>query len=164
MTPSPMASLSPLPLPRAEVGLCTACPSESTTEATGAIAVTLCFCEPGWVGEIETGASVCTACEIGAYKEEVGPGECIPCTENADTALPGSADITACRCMPAYGRDGPIVEPDDTCDECVANTFKETPGNTGAGQGHPPAPRARRKRAVQTGPAVHLASLAVLLA
>ena len=112
MTPSPMASLSPLPLPRAEVGPCTTCPAESTTEAPGAIAVTLCLCEPGYVGEIDTGADVCTACDIGAYKEEVGPGECIPCTENADTALPGSPAITACRCVAGY--TGNIAAPADT--------------------------------------------------
>jgi hypothetical protein len=112
-----------------EVGpsACTACPAESTTAAAGATAVTLCLCGYGWTGIIETGADICTACDVGTYKPGIGPWECSDCPADSSTALPGSPGIGSCQCIPGY--TGTIEAPADTCAACSADTYKPAPGD-----------------------------------
>eukprot|EP01051_Picozoa_sp_SAG22_P003818 SAG22_NODE_191_length_15699_cov_19.660192_10_plen_310_part_00 len=108
---------------------CEVCPTSATTPEAGSAAVTDCLCVAGFTGLIEEPTSTCDACEDATYKEVVGPDECLPCTENADTATTGSDSISSCRCLAGYGREGDITEPEDTCDACPVDEYKAQPAN-----------------------------------
>ena len=108
-------------------GACTECPEFASTAAEGATTITECLCEPGYSGDIAIPTDLCTGCEIGTFKPTAGPEACTDCTENADTMFTGAAEIGECRCLAGFGRDGPIVAEEDTCDACAENTFKAQP-------------------------------------
>ena len=105
-------------------GACTDCPEFASTAAEGATTITDCLCEPGYSGDITIPTDLCTGCELGTFKPVAGPEACTDCTENADTAVTGAAEIGECRCLAGFGRDGPIVAEENTCDACAEDTFK----------------------------------------
>ena len=105
-------------------GACTECPEFASTAAEGATTITDCLCEPGYSGDIAIPTDLCTGCELGTFKPVAGPEACTDCTENADTAVTGAAEIGECRCLAGFGRDGPIVAEENTCDACAEDTFK----------------------------------------
>lgn len=79
--------------------MCTACPANSNTTATGAAAVTDCLCKPGYGG---ASANACTACAVGWYKPALGFGSCTACPTSTGTAAPAATALSQCLCDPGY--------------------------------------------------------------
>jgi len=101
---------------------CLACPEHSSSEVSGSTAVTDCECALGYTGDITTPTSECDACEVGEYKDEVGPAQCDSCPDEATTAVSAATAVTDCLCR--AGHTGAISAPDDECTTCSAGTYK----------------------------------------
>ena len=72
-------------------------------------------------------APVCAPCAVDTYGETPGLETCAGCTADSSTdGAVGSTAITACLCDAGY--TGDIVLPADTCDACLADTYKEELG------------------------------------
>jgi hypothetical protein len=112
------------------------CPENSHSDAQSSL-ITHCKCRPGYTG---TNGGVCTECNTGTYKAEVGDGLCLICPagQYSDVraatscnlcdlnthSLAGSQNITSCVCMSGYTRDE-----NSTCRSCDAGTYKPTVGD-----------------------------------
>lgn len=131
---------------------CSACPANSQTNRTGAVAIDECVCMRGFTQRTVPNASAanasaanaseCVACEAGTYKTGLGLGACVPCPINHfcppaspaprpcppnSTSPAGSVSGKACVC----GDDLVLFASQDTytsvdtykCDVCYADTY-----------------------------------------
>ena len=89
---------------------CTQCPGNSSTLVPRASQVSLCLCDAGFYGTIDSASSVCAACGPGFYST-VGSAECTACGGNA-TSLPRSQSAEACVCPAGSYLDG------SSCSQC----------------------------------------------
>lgn len=103
-------------------GPCTPCPDDAITEATGSTVVTACLCNVGFTGDIAAPEDTCTGCEVATYKDETGPGACVPCPADSTTEEEASTAVTACLCEAGF--TGDIAAPADECASCDIDFWK----------------------------------------
>ena len=101
-------------------GVCTACPSHTTSAAMSA-SVTDCKCVKGYSG---ADGGPCTACSPGTYKAISGSGSCTSCPAHSSSAS-GSDGLTDCKCVAGYtGTDGAA------CTACEVGSYKAVSGSS----------------------------------
>ena len=104
-------------------------PSVSTDHAA-------CWCNAGYTDsgqlctaceigtyKLELGSQPCAACPAGKYKTDTGPGPCAACGSNSDSPV-GSYRAAYCRCKQGFTGDN-----GGTCSQCNAGTYKIAAGD-----------------------------------
>jgi len=130
---------------------CDDCPTNMTSP-NGSDSVEDCVCDKGYelingvctecqegFYKTEVGNSSCLPCEAGKYKADTGPGTCTPCEEGSFNENEGSGECQQCpdNMTSPYGSDS--VEDcvcdkgyeliNGVCTECQEGTYKDTIGN-----------------------------------
>tara|TARA_Y100000389_G_scaffold37286_1_gene31606 strand:+ start:22706 stop:31351 length:8646 start_codon:yes stop_codon:yes gene_type:complete len=105
----------------ANLEACLACPTGSTTNATGKDELEDCICDLGYTG---TGGASCVACAAGEYKASTGSVACTTCPVGS-TSPEASTASTDCVCeSPAYTGD-----PGGPCTCSPGYFLQSTPSN-----------------------------------
>lgn len=99
---------------------CQSCPDFTTTEASGSIELTDCFCLQGYTAE-NTGVA-CVECAGGEYKDFTGSTACLGCPLNSNSPQ-GSTSLSSCVCTAGFTTDG------TSCVQCGAGSYKTGEGS-----------------------------------
>ena len=115
-------------------------PNTNTNNLTARTLESDCVCAAGygWFDDVQdaAGAPLCQECPIDTYKDISGMVSCYSCTAHSETnSLTGRDNVTDCLCDPAYAGtstdglfSGILSTPLHTCEECPADTYKDTHG------------------------------------
>ena len=102
---------------------CQDCPTTITNSGpAGATAESDCYCAAGY----ERINNVCTACRVGAYKQNVGVGLCQDCAAGFTTFATASNLANDCVCAQDFGWDASTCA---SCDSISTLHFKHIVGN-----------------------------------
>jgi hypothetical protein len=107
----------------------------STNGRTGSVAVSKCYCKPGYQGPFEsagalrTPADTCVACPADTYKEysDRGSNACTGCAQNSGTSgQTGRSNLRDCLCNPGF--TGDLIDADAQCIACPIDHYKDRSG------------------------------------